>query len=74
MKKKSFNEFLADFNVIQQVPQNWQKEREKAVKNVPFVIDIRGERGRQKDLDQQRMYNDPDENYSGRRWVKLYLL
>ena len=67
MKKKSFNEFLADFNVIQQVPQNWQKEREKAVKNVPFVIDIRGERGRQKDLDQQRMYNDPDENYSGRR-------
>ena len=67
MKKKTFNEFLADFNVIQQVPQNWQKEREKAVKNVPFVIDIRGERGRQKDLDQQRMYNDPDENYSGRR-------
>jgi len=67
MKKKSFNEFLADFNVIQQVPQSWQKEREKAVKNVPFVIDIRGERGRQKDLDQQRMYNDPDENYSGRR-------
>ena len=47
--------------------KNWQKEREKAVKNVPFVIDIRGERGRQKDLDQQRMYNDPDENYSGRR-------
>ena len=47
--------------------KHWQKEREKAVKNVPFVIDIRGERGRQKDLDQQRMYNDPDENYSGRR-------
>tara|TARA_R100001082_G_scaffold22647_2_gene10913 strand:- start:262 stop:465 length:204 start_codon:yes stop_codon:yes gene_type:complete len=67
MKKKTFNEFLADFNVIQQVPQNWKKEREKAVKNVPFVIDIRGERGRQKDLDQQRMYNDPDENYSGLR-------
>ena len=67
MKKKTFNEFLADFNVIQQVPQSWKKEREKAVKNVPFVIDIRGERGRQKDLDQQRMYNDPDENYSGRR-------
>ena len=67
MKKKTFNEFLADFNVIQQVPQSWKKEREKAVKNVPFVIDIRGERGRQKDLDQQRMYNDPDENYSGLR-------
>ena len=67
MSKKTFNEFLADFNVIQQVPQSWKKEREKAVKNVPFVIDIRGERGRQKDLDQQRMYNDPDENYSGRR-------
>ena len=48
-------------------PKNWKKEREKAVKNVPFVIDIRGERGRQKDLDQQRMYNDPDENYSGLR-------
>lgn len=51
----------------QVTPQSWKKEREKAVKNVPFVIDIRGERGRQKDLDQQRMYNDPDENYSGRR-------
>ena len=67
MKKKTFNEFLADFNVIQQVPQNWQKEREKAVKNVPFVIDIRGERGRQKDLEKSRMYSDPDENYSGLR-------
>ncbi len=67
MKKKTFNEFLADFNVIQQVPQSWKKERDKAVKNVPFVVDINPEKSRRKDQKQWEMYSSLDENWSGNR-------
>ena len=67
MKKKTFNEFLADFNVIQQVPQSWKKERDKAVKNVPFVVDSNPEKSRRKDQQQWEMYSSLDENWSGNR-------
>lgn len=63
MKKKTFNEFLADFNVIQQVPKSWKEEREKAVKNIPFVVDINPEDSRRKDQKQYEMYRDS--YYSG---------
>ena len=48
-------------------PKSWKKERDKAVKSVPFVVDINPEKSRRKDQKQWEMYSSLDENWSGHR-------
>jgi len=48
---------------LNQDAKSWKEAREKAVKNIPFVIDVNPEKSRLKDQKQFEMYKDS--YYSG---------
>ena len=62
--KMSFLEKLEQAeNELDKEVKSWIQEREKAVKNIPFVVDINPEKSRRKDQKQFEMYRDS--YYSG---------
>jgi len=62
--KMSFLEKLEQAeNELDKDVKSWKEEREKAVKNIPFVVDINPEKSRRKDQKQFEMYKDS--YYSG---------
>ena len=49
---------------LNQDAKSWKEAREKAVKNIPIVVDVNPEKSRRKDQKQFEMYND-SYTYSG---------
>lgn len=45
---------------------SWNSEREKAVKDIPFVVDINPSKSRRKDLEQWDMYQNSYDSFLNR--------
>jgi hypothetical protein len=45
---------------------SWNSEREKAVKDIPYVVDINPRQSRRKDQDQWDMYQDSYDSFLNR--------
>ena len=62
----SFQELLESLQPDLKRPKNWKSEREKAVKDIPYVIDINPSKSRRKDLEQWDMYQNSYDSFLNR--------
>lgn len=64
LEKEELNNLMKRKN--QNAPKNWKEEREKAVQDIPYVIDINPSKSRRKDQEQWEMYENSYDSFLNR--------